>query len=704
MAVIGKIRKHSVLLIVVIGVALAAFVLGDLFQGGGGGRPVVNVATIGGDDITIIEFNRKFEQNADATRQQMQNERLSQDDLFRIREQTWNQILQEVIMGKELDKLGLTVTTEELFDQVQGPNPHPAILQNFSNPETGEYDRSMVLNYLQNLDNMQPAAKEQWLVFEKYIKDDRLNTKYNNLITKAYYTPSALARAGWVDRNHKADFDLVAVRFASVNDSLVSITDKDYKSFYDENKHMYERQASRDIEYVVFDILPSADDQRMAQKFAQDLVDEFSTTSNIAGFVNANSDSRYNEAWLSRGEVPVSLEEIMFDAEKGFVYGPYFEDGSYNLARLVDVTTRPDSLKASHVLIAFQGAMRSEQTRSKEEAERIADSLLTVIQRRPAQLTDIAASMSDDGSAAQNSGDLGWFADGQMVPPFNEFVAENNIGTIGKVETDFGFHIIQVTGKTEEKPKIKLALITHEVTPSSQTFQNVFAKASKFATETRSRDQFDEVVERDGLSKRLAPNLTQMTNNIPGIQNPRQIVRWAFDKDTDVDDVSTIFDMEDKYVIAVLTQKWEKGIPALEDMKDQITAQVLNRKKGEYIAEQMKANLDDLNAIAAKFDVTVEQLTQQSFDARTVGSYGMENKLIGTMFGLEVGEVAGPVVGNSATFVAKMTSMNKADEPENFDNIKRDQRNLFSNSVRNNSAFRALEKLTKIEDNRLDFY
>jgi peptidyl-prolyl cis-trans isomerase D len=394
----------------------------------------------------------------------------------------------------------------------------------------------------------------------------------------------------------------------------------------------------------------------------------------------------------------------MFDAEKDFVYGPYFEDGSYNLARLVDVTIRPDSLKASHVLIAYQGAMRSEQTRSKVEAERIADSLLTVIQRRPAQLTDIAASMSDDGSAAQNSGDLGWFADGQMVPPFNEFVAENSIGNIGKVETDFGFHIIQVTGKTEEKPKIKLALITHEVTPSSQTFQNVFAKASKFATETRTRDQFDEVIERDGLSKRLAPNLTQMTNNIPGIQNPRQIVRWAFDKGTDVDDVSTIFDMEDKYVIAVLTQKWEKGIPALEDMKDQITAQVLNRKKGEYIAEQMKANLNDLNAIAAKFDVTVEQLSQQSFDARTVGGYGMENKLIGAMFGLEVGEVAGPVVGNSATFVAKMTSMNKADEPENFDNIKRDQRNLFSNSVRNNSAFRALEKLTKIEDNRLDFY
>jgi peptidyl-prolyl cis-trans isomerase D len=703
MAVIGKIRQHSLLLIVVIGVALAAFVLGDFFQGGGR-QQVINVATISGEDISIIEFNRRFEENAENMRQQMQDDRLSQDDLFRVRESTWNQILEEVIMGKEYNKLGLVVTTDELFDQVQGPRPHQAIIQNFTNPETGEYDRSMVLNYLQNLSSMPASSRNQWRVFERFIKEDRLSTKYENLVTKAYYTPEALARKAWLERNQRADFEIVAVRFASIEDNLVTVTDSDYKKYYEENKQSFERIAARDIEYVVFDIVPSATDQRNAETYVMSLVEEFSKTENITGFVNANSDTRHNDNWLSRDEVPLMLEEAFFDAEPGVVFGPYFEDGAYHLARLLDVTFRPDSLKASHILISYAGAMRSEQTRTKAAAERIADSLLNVVQRNPAMLTQIAATMSDDGSASQNNGDLGWFIDGQMVAPFNNFVIDNNVGTIGKVETDFGFHIVQVTDKKAPKRKIKMAHITHAVTPSSQTYQDVFAKASKFATETRSREKFDQVVERDGLAKRVAPSLTPMTNNIPGIQNPRQIVRWVFDKSTRANDVSTIFDLDDKYVIAVLTKKWEEGVPPLEDVRSNIEVQVLNAKKGEYIAERMKANLNDLNAIAAEFGVSVETVPDLNFDTRSIPNYGMENKLIGKMFSLQPNEIAGPVVGNSATFVVRMIRSTPSDETPNFDNIRRDQRNLFSNSVRNNAAMRALEKLSKIEDNRLLFY
>lgn len=703
MAVIGKIRKHSLLLIIVIGVALAAFVLGDFFQGGGR-RQEINIATIGGEDISIIEFNRRFEENAENMRQQMQDERLSQDDLFRVRESTWNQILEEVIMGKEYERLGLVVTTEELFDQVQGPQPHAAIIQNFSDPQTGEYDRAMVLNYLQNLSEMPANSRNQWRLFERFIKEDRLSTKYENLVTKAYYTPTALAHNTWRERNNRADFELVAVRFTSIADSLVNVTDSDFRTYYEENKHTYERQAARDIEYVVFDILPSEQDQRNAQAYVQGLVDEFAVTDNVMGFVNANSDTRYNDNWLSREELPATLEDIIFDAEPGFVHGPYFEDGAYHLARLVDVTYRPDSMKASHVLISYANALRSEQTRSKDEAESLADSLLTVIRRNPSQLGPLALTMSDDGSAMQNSGDLGWFQDGQMVGPFNEFVYENSIGTIGMVETDFGYHIVQVTGKKEPTKKIKMALITHAVTPSSQTYQNVFAKASKFATETRTRAQFDEVVERDGLSKRVAPGLTPMTNNIAGIQQPRQIVRWAFDSKTRTNDVSTIFDMDDKYVIAVLTKKWEKGIPSLEDMRNNIEPQVINAKKGAYIAERMRALQNDLNAIANEFGVAVEPINDLNFDARSVPGFGMENKLLGEMFSLQPNEVAGPITGNTATFVVKMVNLTPASEPANYDNIRRDQRNLFSNAVRNNAAMRAVEKLTKIEDNRLLFY
>ncbi len=703
MAVIGKIRQHSILLIVVIGVALAAFVLGDLFQGGGRG-PERNIGKVNGEEITIMEFNRLFEENADATRQQMQSERLSQDDMFRIRENTWNQMLQDIILGEQFDRLGLTVTTAELFDQVQGPDPHPAIIQNFTNPETGQYDSRAVLEYLQNLDNMPLDARRQWLIFERYIKEDRLTTKYNNLITKAYYTPTQLARKAWQERNHKADFELAAVRFMHVHDSLINVTDSDYRDFYEKNKHNYYRQAGRDIEYVVFDILPSDQDDQAAQEFVNRLAAEFRVTENVTAFVNANSDQRYNDNWLSREDVPATLEEIMFNAEPGHVYGPYKEDGAYHIARLIDVTQRPDSLKASHVLISYQGAMRSEQTRSKTEAEAIADSLLNLIQARPAQITRIAAEISDDGSAPQNSGDLGWFADGQMVPRFNDFVMENPVGTVGMVETDFGYHVIRVTDKTEPRKKIKLAVITHEVTPSSQTYQNVFAKASRFASESRTRAQFDEVIERDGLSKRIAPSLTKSTNNIPGIQSPRQVVRWAFDKSTRENDVSTIFDMDDKYVIAVLTKKWEEGIPSLADMRENIETQVTNNKKGQYLASRMESIGTDLAAVAAEFGVEIETIEQHSFHERSIPNYGMENKLSGAMFSLNEGETAGPVIGNMATYMVTMTKMTRAEDTENYENIRRDQRNLFANSVRNNGVFRVLEKMADVEDKRLLFY
>ncbi|MDO8897682.1 MAG: SurA N-terminal domain-containing protein, partial [Bacteroidales bacterium] len=286
MAVIGKIRKRSGLLIAVIGVALAAFVLGDFAKGNK--RQTINIGVINGENLNIQDFNRKFEENVEATRQQRQTDRLPQDELFRVRETTWNQMLQQIIMEEEYKKLGLAITSEELFDQVQGPNPHQAIIQNFQNPETGQYDRSMVLNYLQNLDNMQQSAKDQWITFEKYLKEDRLRTKYQNLITKGYYTPKAFANLIHHEKNDMASIEYVGIRYNTVADSLVKLTDADFNEFYNAYKKNYEREDMRDVEYIVFDIAPSAEDTRTGQDYVQSLVEEFRITENIAGFVNAN--------------------------------------------------------------------------------------------------------------------------------------------------------------------------------------------------------------------------------------------------------------------------------------------------------------------------------------------------------------------------------------------------------------------------------
>ena len=700
MAVIGKIRQRSGLLIVVIGIALAAFILGDFAKKDN--RQTPNIGVVNGENISIQDFNRKFEENVEATRKQRQVERLSQDEMFRVRETTWNQMVQDMVMKEEMDKLGLIVTTEELFDQIQGTNPHPAVISNFQNPETGQYDRSLVMNYLQNLDQMQQAAKDQWLVFERYIKEDRLKTKYENLITKSYHMPKAMAELTFHDKNDKVQISLTGIRYATVADSLVTVSDKDYQEFYTENKKSFEREATRDIEYLVFDIVASQEDNNKAQAMIQQLAEEFRSTTNIAGFVNANSETRYDSTWLTREAVPVNLESIIFDQEPGFVYGPYFDEGSYKLTRLVDATSRPDSLKASHILIAYSGSMRSEQTRTKAQAQTMADSLLNEIKKKNLKITDLAATLSDDQSAQTNAGDLGWFKDGQMVVPFNNFVLDNKVGTIGIAETDFGYHIIEVTGKKEPQKMVRLATITYEVAPSTKTYQDVFAKASKFATDNKTAEQFNKTVEADGLNKRVAPALREMSNRIPGIENPRQVIRWAFDSETSVGDVSTIFDLDDMFVIALLTKKSDKGIPELADIKETIQPQVLNKKKGEYIVEKMKSQGEDLNLIASTFNSQVET-TDLTFDSRMLLNFGQESKVIGKIFTLSNGSFA-PIAGSTAAFAVKVNNTSVATLPSQLDQLTTEGRSAFEASVRNNAAFRALEKVIKIEDNRMLFY
>lgn len=700
MAVIGKIRQRSGLLIVVIGIALAAFILGDFAKKDN--RQTPNIGVVNGENISIQDFNRKFEENVEATRKQRQVERLSQDEMFRVRETTWNQMVQDMVMKEEMDKLGLIVTTEELFDQIQGTNPHPAVISNFQNPETGQYDRSLVMNYLQNLDQMEQAAKDQWLVFERYIKEDRLRTKYENLITKSYHLPKAMAELTFHDKNDKVQLSLTGIRYATVADSLVTVTDKDYQEFYTENKKSFERDAMRDIEYLVFDIVASQEDNSKAQSMIQQLAEEFRGTTNVASFVNANSETRYDSTWLTREAVPVNLEGIIFDQEPGFVYGPYFEEGSYKLTRLVDATSRPDSLKASHILIAYSGSMRSEQTRTKAQAQSMADSLLNEIKKKNLKITDLAATLSDDQSAQTNAGDLGWFKDGQMVLPFNNFVLDNKVGTVGIAETDFGYHIIEVTGKKEPQKMVRLATITYEVAPSTKTYQDVFAKASKFATDNKTAEQFNRAVETEGLNKRVAPALREMSNRIPGIENPRQVIRWAFDSETSVGDVSTIFDLDDMFVIALLTKKSDKGIPELADIKETIQPQVLNKKKGEYIVEKIKSEGEDLNKIASTFNSQVES-TDLTFDARMLLNFGQESKVIGKIFTLSNGSFA-PIAGSTAAFAVKVNNITVATLPSQMDQLATEGRSAFEANVRNNAAFRALEKVIKVEDNRMLFY
>ena len=704
MAAIGRIRKHSALLVIVIGGALVAFILGDFMKKNH--RRDVNAGKVNGVEISILDFNKKLDENLESVKQQQKKNSLSTNETFRVREQTWEQMVREMLMDDQYKALGIDVTADELFDLIQGPNPHPLIRQYFVNPKTGVYDRNMVLQYLQNFDQLPDAARQQWKSLENYIKADRMRTKYNALIANAYDVPKDLAQLYYQEKNTRANIEFVAARYSDLPDSLVTVSESDYQNYYDQHKEAYRQKEARSLEYVAFNVLPSPSDVQKAHKEAMATLEDFIHTNDPVRFARANSDQPYDTSWLKKGRFPQKVDSMLFHSNAGAVSEPYFENNTFRIVRLLKAANRPDSMKASHILIAYKGAMRANPviSRSKEQAQKLADSLYKVLRRNPAKFSKFALKYSDDGSAKNNKGDLGWFADGRMVPAFNEAVVNTKKGRMTVAESPFGFHIIKVTGKKDFSKKVKVAVVTQEVIASNETYQNIFAKASKLASESHDQAAFEAAAKKDHYALRQVPKLYENSYFIPGLENPREIVRWAFKSETGQGDVSNVFDLEGQYVVAVVNKKFEAGIPDLDVIKSDIKPFVVNQVKGKYLAEKMKAYHGDLNKMAAALKLKVQTMTDMTFDSRNLVGFGMEDKVIGTVFGMKAGSLSQPIVGNAATFVVKVDKLSPSGKLPNYDQFVRTLTATFKQRVQQDYPYVAIKDAADIEDNRITFF
>ena len=325
-------------------------------------------------------------------------------------------MVKEILMGNEYDQLGLTVSPEELFDQVQGKNPHRYILQYFKDPKTNLYDPALVLNYLKSLDQQEPKAKQQWLRFEKAIKDDRLQTKYNNLISKGYYIPTAFLRKQYKNETQSLKVLTVAPMYQNIPDSTIKLTDADYEKYYNKNKHFFnQEEAYRDIEYVVFEVIPSAADQKKITADVANLYKDLLTSNDIPNFTNANSDKKYDSTFVKKGTLPGKLDSLAFSSKPGTFFAPFQQDKSWYMAKLIAVQERPDSIKASQILIGYEGTQLAKDqkiTRTKEQAKNAADSLLVVLKKTPEKFSEIVKAISDYPTAKEDGGDLKWLTDG----------------------------------------------------------------------------------------------------------------------------------------------------------------------------------------------------------------------------------------------------------------------------------------------------
>ncbi len=701
MATLEKLRnKAGIFLAVVIGIALFSFILGDFIKPGKSifANSEHELAKIAGKSVPYQLYQVKVEEIYEINKLFTGKSSLDEQTSESLREQVWQQIVRENVMEDQYDDLGLALHPDELFDMVQGRNIHPMVQQLFGNPQTGEVNKAAIVQFLKNMDS-DPTGRQKtiWLYVENEIKTERLFTKYTNLIRKGLYATSLETKRALNDKTTKVDFAYASVPFSSIDDASVSVKQSDIEKYYDSHKQDFEQKSSRDIEYVIFPIIPSEEDNKIAEEWINKIKIEFQNATDPKQFASLNSDTPFDGKNYKEGELPAEYNKWAFVAKTGDMIGPLSEGNSYKLVRLASVNYLPDSVKARHILIS---PMEKTQE-GVNEAKAIADSLLAVL-KKGGNFEKLAKEYSADPGSKDKGGDLGWFGDGMMIKPFNDACFNGKKGDMVVVETQYGYHIINVVDKGKDVKKVQVAVVERKITASSKTIQTIYSEASQFAGKNTTRDLFLKAAESNKLTKRIASNLLENDRKIAGLDNPREVIRWAFKSKKG--NVSGVYELGENFVVAALTDVREEGVAPLTQVKDEIQLKVIAEKKGELLSKKvmdaMKGS-QNIETIAQNIGSKVEQATRVSFSSYSIPNAGAEPSVIATASSSPEGKIVGPVVGNTGVFVLSVTAINK--EEGDLTN----ERNRMIGSYASRAyyeAYEALKKNAEIKDNRSKFY
>jgi peptidyl-prolyl cis-trans isomerase D len=728
MAIIGKIRKRSGLLVIIIGIALAIFVFQSfdpfsLKRKGRGGSS--EFAKIGDEKVAKQDFDAKVAEQEDGYKKQAKKENLTSAEAFQVMTSAWDQMERSIIMLKEYEELGLAlehdkspkpgISPEELYDLIAGQFLHPYIVQNFADPKTGQVNRQQIQSILQKFDELKEEDKIQWKRLEDGIKEDRINTKYNTLIAQGYYMPKTFAKRMYEESNRTANLRCVGVKYQTIGDSTITLTDADYQKYYDEHSYEYQQEPSCDIDYVVWDVLPSKEDKKKVDDEVALFYEEFKNPEikDIELFVNAHSDEMYDSTFKKKGTLPVQMDSIMFNSPIGTTVAPYLENNTYYMSRLVQVQMRPDSMRASHILVMFKDAPGLQQqanvTRTKEQARALADSLLNVLKGNPGYFAPLALTKSEFPSAKQDTGNLKWFGDGDPnMKFFYDSCMNMKVGEMKVILSNLGYHVLYLTGKLDPVRKVKVAMVKREIKPSTQTFNFYFSQASEFAGANRTKEAFNQAVTAKGLNKRSAQYVRAMDFSLPGLETSREIIRWAYNEETEKGAVSSqVFDAQGKYVVAVLLERREKGVASLEQVKTYIEPLIKRGKKAETITKNLNtalASSKDLYQLANKFTTgMVDTMTAINFASYNLPKYGPEPKVVGKVFTLKPNVLSAPIEGDMAVYLVQIDQIQEPPANGNYMMQEQQMAQFFRQRVQND-VFRSLKDKTKIVDNRILYY
>ena len=698
MAILNSIRKRGIFLILIIALALFAFILSDILtKGSGPGKDQDAVAIVNGTEISRQDFMQQVE----ATQRNLGPNATTAQAMNMV----WERELRSTLLAEQYEELGLTVEKEQLNSAMRQSLANNPQFQN----ELGEYDEALVQSYVSSIKG-NPQLYGQWQDYIKNIKEAALQNMYINLVRGGLASTLAEGKQQYHFENDKINIQYVQVPYTKIADEDVSVSEEEIKQYISEHKSEYEVDKQIDIQYVFIAEEPSNEDIQAANDNVAALINDrvelndtivgFKNTTDDEGFVNLNSDQSYTDRWYFEKDLPQPIADTIPSMSKGDIYGPYQVGNSLNLSKVIAVEQLPDSVKSRHILIRYQGLQTASQdvTRSKEAAKKLADSLSTVINRDKSKFEALAAQFSEDNSNKDDGGDLGYVGPGRMVPAFNDFIFDNNEGTVGVVETNFGFHVAQVLEQKNRQRAVKIATVIKQIEPSESTINNVFSKATTFEVAAKKGD-FEKVAEEQNLTARPVNKIGELDANIPGVGSNRSIITWGFEEETSVGDVKR-FNTPGGYVIAQLTRKSPKGLMSVSEASSKVTPILRKKKKAEKIRQSISGST--LQDVASSQSVTLQTATAVTMANPIIPGAGSEPKVVGAAFGEKAGETTGLIDGEKGVYKVRVLAINKAPELDNYASYV-NQLNAANNAV-NSKVYQALKKKADIEDNRAKFY
>ena len=709
MATLQKIRDRGALLVIVVGVALLAFVLGDLLTSGSTflGRARDKAFVVNGEVITTQQYADKITEFEEFQKMVSGQTSLDENMTSQIREAVFQQIVRERLLGDQAKKLGLVVSKAEINDLVHGEAISPILQQLpfFVDPETGVFSRSALIEFLNVINIPSPNPQEQalvdqykslWLFIEDMVRTQRLEEKYITLLSNAVVINDVEAKTHFDLSQQNADMVIAMQSYFTVPDSLVSVTGKEIKAYYDAHKESYRLEAPLvKLSYFMKEIVPSDEDFAEVEAESHVAYEQLQNATNPAVVVADYSETPYRDVYLGETLFTPSQLDFARSASINEMYGPVREEDSFQVFKLIDRVTAPDSVR-----LLMMGVLAPTTVGQDSLVTQFVDSIYNVIREG-----EPFSRVANDLNPAYKGGDVGWAREIDLITFGADAVRTIFNAPVGepiKITVPGQQLILQVEEKTRPVAKYKLAVIDMPVLPSEKTSNNIDNELNQFVAMDNVGAEFSELASERGYM--VMPNMSFSANDfsLAQVPNSRQVITWAANEKK----MGTVrkFDLTNLRIVARVDQVIPAGTTPLSEVSESIRMQLINQKKAEHIINDLKeSNLSSIDAYASVMNTTADTVQFVNFNTRNITGIGFEPMLNAVSAFAPLHTVVGPVKGNMGVYVAEVATRTEGTESYNAEEQKLE--------MMNNNAYRlqmqsieVLKNRLGVEDNRFRFF